>query len=309
MLTDTQREARIGRIGSSDIAAILGVSPFSSGYSVWRRLVFGVEGAATTPRMRRGSTLEESVVKIAAMELGLEIVDYPAPPVIGDGDRLPAWFVDNTDAVFNDGSLAEIKAYSFADDGLPEHVRLQCLWHMAARPQAPRCHAVIFVNVGDVRYHVVERNEEEIARLVERVGEWYARYVVPEVAPPMPEDLAVGVAAYKAAAHGGDGDVLDAADYQTADGVPVEQVCAEYADLTAQIERLQTEADARRAAIADLLAREGAVRLVSRSGKFGVVSTRRTDWKAVAETFNPSPALLDRHSKTSESLRYWGGRK
>lgn len=306
MLTDEQAGARAGRIGSSDVAAVLGLSPFASAYDVWRRLVFGALPSPETNRMRRGSVLERSIIEIAAHELGRTIAAYPSPSVIGgQGNELPEWFVDHTDAVLDDGSLVEAKAYSYTDGKLPESVRLQALWHLAAHPKAPRCHAVIFIHVGDVHYHVVERDDAEISRILKVVGDWYERYVVTETPPPRPTDVAAGVAAYKAVTSGGDGDVLDADDYSTPDGKPLSDVCAAYAEVTARIAELEQEAESLKNIIANFLADQGAVKLFSRYGKWSVISSRRTDWQSVAKALNPSQDLIKQHTRPVDAIRYW----
>lgn len=310
MITNEQLALREGRIGSSDVAAILGLSPFASAYDVWRRLVFGISPSPENNRMRRGALLERAIVDIAAHELGLRVAEYSPESVIGsEANGLPAWFIDHADAVMTDGSLIEVKAYAYTDGTLPESVRLQALWHLAAHPQSPRCHVVVFVNVGDVHYHVVERDDTEIAHLLERVGGWYARHVVPEIPPPMPTELAVGVAAYKAITSGGDGDVLDAGDYSTPDGTPLNEICADYARITAQIEQREKEAEHLKRTIANFLASQGATKLTSRWGKWSIVSANRTDWKAVAEALSPNNQLIQQHTRTVDSLRYWRNRQ
>lgn len=187
MLTDEQKEARQGRIGSSDVGVVLGLTGgVDAEYELWLRLVHGQDLRPTTPQMLRGSLLEESLVRIASRELGVGVAAYPAPTVIGDGTFFPTWAVDHTDALFEDGSLLEAKAYSMAPPELPPHVRAQCLWHLAAHPQAPHCHVIVFSRVDDVRYFVVERNHEEIADILERVEGWYHRHVEQGIEPEWP---------------------------------------------------------------------------------------------------------------------------
>lgn len=68
-------EAEKRRVGGSDVAAIVGVSPYGSAYSVWERIVNGVE-RGDSPALSRGRRLEPVV-----LDWYVEQTGFPSRPV------------------------------------------------------------------------------------------------------------------------------------------------------------------------------------------------------------------------------------
>ena len=295
MLTEEQLLARERRIGSSDAPVILGVSPWGSPVDVWRRIMFGRQDTTPSARMSRGSALEPAIVNIAADEMGLSVAEYPAASVIGDGDRLPAWFTDHADAILSDGCPLEVKAYSWSDGSLSDYITTQCMWHLAAHRGAERCHVVIFVNVGAVYYRSVERDDAAIANIIERVGEWYEQYVVAGVEPPPTTSAILGPRS---------ADVADAALVTVSDGRSLDDISAQYAEIRARIEALENEADALKRLAVAALSECGARKAVGMNGAWLLVEQKRVDWAAVARELNPPATLVERLTKVSRFPRF-----
>lgn len=70
----TPEEKRL--VGGSDVAAIVGVSPYGSAYAVWERIVNGTE-REDTPALSRGRRLEPVVLDWYAEQTGRELVRAP----------------------------------------------------------------------------------------------------------------------------------------------------------------------------------------------------------------------------------------
>ncbi|MDA8263324.1 MAG: YqaJ viral recombinase family protein [Actinomycetota bacterium] len=114
-------------IGSSDIAGVLGLSPWASPYTVWadkRGLVPPVE---QTEAMEVGTELEEPIARLFQRRHGrpvrrvraiLRHPDYP-------------FALANLDRVTDGGrSVVEIKATGQRWDGVPDHYMVQVQWQL-----------------------------------------------------------------------------------------------------------------------------------------------------------------------------------
>lgn len=128
MLTDRQRdpELRRGRIGCSEIPAILGLSPYQTPGDVWAIKTGRASGPETNSAMMIGDAVEPFLLDYARRELGLKIV---AATVQYRCRSLPMVYasVDGMVGSSRRGSpIVECKASSVPwDDGPPDHVDAQ----------------------------------------------------------------------------------------------------------------------------------------------------------------------------------------
>lgn len=131
--TDRWYAARRGRIGGSDIGAILGVSPYESPYSLWhqKRNDWRTE---VTPSMAWGHYMETPILAWLTDRPGMPTITY-APGVFAHEER--DWEAFSPDAIRADGVLVEIKCSmrgvgygAPGTDEVPPHVRAQVQWGM-----------------------------------------------------------------------------------------------------------------------------------------------------------------------------------
>lgn len=168
-------------IGGSDIAAIMGLSPYATAFDVWARVKGGYE-VPETPVMRRGKLFEPVLRTIAQVDYGLKTL----------GPKDYRWSLDGVpmrasidDAVENDTDKSlEIIEYKTVspftahnwEDGVPEHYELQCQWYLAAA-QASRAHVLALVGLDDVRHHVIEADVALQRRMIEAAIQFWKQYV------------------------------------------------------------------------------------------------------------------------------------
>jgi len=69
-ITKTQLERRTAHIGSSDMAAILGLDPFRNAYDVYLEKTDKLEPLVETEVMQAGSMFEDGVLQFAETKLG-----------------------------------------------------------------------------------------------------------------------------------------------------------------------------------------------------------------------------------------------
>lgn len=189
-----------GTIGSSDVAVILGVSPWGSQWDVWSR-VRGDVGYddRDSPAMARGRMLEAALLTRYALDLGIWVVPGPAlnqPGVPGP----EAWMHDRPDAwagtvvgapadrvVEAKTSLYLDAAYGWGPEGsdqVPMHYLVQCVWHMACC-NLDRCDLVAFGTVrDDFRVYTLRRDLVLEKKVINKARAWYQRHILGDLQPP-----------------------------------------------------------------------------------------------------------------------------
>lgn len=136
-ITARQQQARQKHLGSSDVPALFGKSPWSGPYDVWLEKTGRVEPSKPTEWQTAGTFLERGILEWASQEFGLgPIVSnaYRARPLLHLGAHIDA-------VVKATGCPIEAKAAGawgswareFGEpgtDSLPDYVILQCHVHM-----------------------------------------------------------------------------------------------------------------------------------------------------------------------------------
>lgn len=178
--------ARRAGIGGSDVAAVLGVSPWATPLDVYLSKVDPAPDA-DSPAKRRGRRLEPVVIEIYAEETGRrvervpEIVRGPEP-----------WMLASLDGISHaPARVLEIKTASpfvrgwgeSGGDGLPDHYAAQVLWYLAVTG-LPAAEVAVLIGSDDFRVYPVARDEELIDHMVARVREFWHRHVLAGVPPP-----------------------------------------------------------------------------------------------------------------------------
>ena len=147
MLTDEQKKLRMTGIGSSDIAAVVGLHPYRSALDVWavKRGIFEEPDLKDKVPVQVGIYMEPFIAHYYAATTGFPLADgggthtHPDHPwMLATPDReVPRY-------AFQDypGHLVELKtvgwrsAYRWGEGGedvMPPEYQVQCRWQMAVR--------------------------------------------------------------------------------------------------------------------------------------------------------------------------------
>lgn len=174
------REWRRGGIGGSDVAAILGLSPFENATreNLLREKVQGID-RETNFGMRRGTRLEP----IARRQF-VQLTGISWEPLCGE-DEYAVWPKVSLDGINADHSeILEIKCANWQTHDLwlhgfvPEYYLVQMQWQMMI-VGCDRCHAVCFNNSSKfpperhLAYTVVEADAEQQAELLQAAEEFW----------------------------------------------------------------------------------------------------------------------------------------
>jgi putative phage-type endonuclease len=195
-------EARKSGIGGSDVAAILGLSPWRSAVDVFLDKTSPVVDLETSEPMYWGIVLEEVVAKEYSSRTGRKVqrltkmLSHPEHPwMLANLDRVIV--TPGSRARWEDGKLLgadgllECKtasAYKAAEwsandeDAVPTYYAAQCFWYLAVTGAQWIDVACL---IGGQRYvqKRIERDEAVIASLIERCGAFWHNHVLTGIAP------------------------------------------------------------------------------------------------------------------------------
>ena len=199
-------KGRQSGIGGSDAASLFGVNPFQSPFALWEskvsELVIEEEG---TPAQYWGSKLEGAIREAYAEKTGREVVDgvtlarHPEHDFMiantdgmilnVDGHDGPGTYEGKTTNVFN------ARAW---DEGAPLYYQVQTQHYMEVLDHSWASIAVLMMGSRDpFHWRDLERNQGFIGALQEREYDFWHRYVVPRVPPPVDGEKSTRKALHK----------------------------------------------------------------------------------------------------------------
>lgn len=185
-------------VSASKVAAILGISPWESPYSLWMTMTGRApREVRDSDAMQRGNFLENGVIdwwEAKHPEMDPAGRQYAA--------RMEDWAIATLDAIYHgheDMTALEVKTTSNTDewgepgtDQIPAHYYAQGLWQMACYPPVQR---VVFAVLGpflNLAEYVIERDQTVIDDLIRRCRAFYDSLSQDE--PPALDDHTATVA-------------------------------------------------------------------------------------------------------------------
>lgn len=173
-------------IGGSDAAAVVGLNPFASAFSLWAEKVGQAPEFTGNLATEVGTFLEEFVAKKFEAETGktvrrcnLSLVNDEYPWAIANVDRL----VVGEDAGLEIKTTSELNMKKFKDGEYPSNYYVQCVHYLAVTGKA-RWYLAVLIGNREFRIFTIERDEEEIAALMEAEKAFWTSYVVTGAVPP-----------------------------------------------------------------------------------------------------------------------------
>lgn len=169
-------------VSASKVAAILGISPWESPYSLWMTMAGRVpHEEKDTPAIRRGNYLEHGVVQWW-LDQHPEYTWHETQWSVRLGD----WGIATLDILAREDIGAEspvaceVKTTSSWDewgepgtDAIPAHYYAQVLWQLACEPKAERGYVAVLGPFLDFREYVIERDQTVIDDLIRRCRAFY----------------------------------------------------------------------------------------------------------------------------------------
>lgn len=183
---------RRGGIGGSDIAALLGLSSFSSPWALWAEKVGLLPDEPMTQRQRIGLRAEAMLSEEFHDETGLFItgeqtwctdpaVDYRRCTVDG--------FVSETDSPSIDETIGtwQCKTWGTRDwrDGIPPAIRAQCIWEMGVTAMK-RCWLTVMFSGFRIEHYEIAMDADakaDLAFMNQRADRFWTDCVLPGIPP------------------------------------------------------------------------------------------------------------------------------
>lgn len=175
-------------MGGSDIAAVLGISPYKTAVDLWiDKTTPPREDGRNARAKSRGTRLEPYILDMIRDEHGLQIVAnnkrYIDPAVPYFAAEIDAETVDENVEIKTVHPFKSKEWGELETDQLPLHYVAQVQWGLGIR-QKDRCR--VFALIGDdLRAYVVERDDETIEAMREKAAEFWTRYVLAKLRPPL----------------------------------------------------------------------------------------------------------------------------
>lgn len=186
-ISEYQRQRRKEYLGSSDLAAILGLDPYKNAHSVWVSKVRPLvdEDVAPSALAEIGNTIEDGVIALASRQLELKVTRNQFR-VAENG-----CFGANCDAICEDSAPLEVKTSSLIDewgpsgtDQVPERALVQTYHQMICTGSDHAYVAALLSGFRfDFRLYRLDRNDKLAGELEAQGLEWWARHVVEGVEP------------------------------------------------------------------------------------------------------------------------------
>jgi putative phage-type endonuclease len=174
--SDEWHAARANGIGGSEIAAVLGISPYESPFSLWHRKRGGIGPVEESDVMYWGKLHEPTICSEFARQHP-ELLILPSGTYAADGRP---WHIVNPDRLgfTADGHLEVIEAKTARDDNgwgeegtddIPAHYKAQVRWYCSALA-ARRARIAVLIAGSEYREYIVEPNDADTELMLTRGG-------------------------------------------------------------------------------------------------------------------------------------------
>jgi len=194
---------RTNYIGGSDIAAILGLSPYRTPLEVWLEKTGQATQRKDSLPLRFGQYAEEFVAQEYAKSTGQIVIEHPEaftyldhPYLVGHIDR---FVLLNEKPLFNQQEklvatkLLECKTANpftqaqwgeAGSDEVPMPYLVQCLWYLMLTGCETADLAVLFSN-ADFRIYTIKKDREVEALLLDKALNFWQEHVQKNIPPPL----------------------------------------------------------------------------------------------------------------------------
>ena len=268
-------------IGGSDVSIIAGINPFKSVHQLWLEKTGQAEPEEEGSEYTHFGTLLEPIVRKEFMErTGIKVRQKH---MLLQSEEHPFMFADLDGVINEDGQLCIFEAKTASaykqevwEEEVPAPYILQ-IQHYMAVTGAKKTYIAALVGGNHFFYHVVERDEEMIAKIIVMEKYFWQHHVMGGV-EPVPDGSEATTRYFNERFRNSNGETIELPD-------EVLPVCEEYDNLTRQIRELET---AKNAAANQLKSYLG-------EAEAGTVGDRKITWKSVSKNSVDTKRLKSEH--------------
>lgn len=179
-------EQRKKGIGGSDIAGILGMSPWSSPIKVYQDKIGELPPIEENEAMYWGNVLEDIVAKEFAKRTGLKVrrknamLCHPEYPfMIANVDRM---IVGKKEGLECKTTNEFAKNDWIEGEEVPAQYFLQCQWYMGVTGYK-KWHIAVLIGGNKFHYDTIERDDELIEMMIKEADRFWNEHVVKRIPP------------------------------------------------------------------------------------------------------------------------------
>ena len=268
-------------IGGSDVSIIAGINPFKSVHQLWLEKTGQAEPEEEGSEYTHFGTLLEPIVRKEFMErTGIKVRQKH---MLLQSEEHPFMFADLDGVINEDGQLCIFEAKTASaykqevwEEEVPAPYILQ-IQHYMAVTGAKKTYIAALVGGNHFFYHVVERDEEMIAKIIVMEKYFWQNHVMGGV-EPVPDGSEATTRYFNERFRNSNGETIELPD-------EVLPVCEEYDNLTRQIKELES---AKNAAANQLKRYLG-------EAEAGTVGDRKITWKSVSKNSVDTKRLKSEH--------------
>ena len=307
-MTQEEREKwlaeRKSGIGGSDAAAVLGLSPWATPVNVWLDKTGRSAPKPETPQMKYGTYFEDYVAKLYTEETGRAVQRFNKMLhkgcILGNIDRLvvpDGGKIASHQGEIRTDTLLECKTSGMDWNGeVPPYYYTQVMVYCGLDDNLKHADVAVMYR-HNLKFEVfhVERDDEVIKAMFERLTDWWNEYVVGDKMPPPVNEADCKLLW----ARSNPGKSVTATE-------EVEAKVTAYLEADAKAKEAKAEADRVKGEICAFM-EDGEV-LVDAAGKpiltyKSAKDSVKTDWEAVARTLNATDDLIAKFTKTTPGSR------
>jgi len=194
-ITDEQREQRKTRLGSTDIAAILGVDHFKTAYDVYLEKTDKLEEEKKVEEYKKaGNMFEDGILTYAEQQLGkLARNQFRKAEGLPIGSNIDAIVVEPLNGEASAGDPVDAKTAGLygplveewgeeGTDQVPDRILIQGHVHMLCT-EADVCHIPTFLGGRGFKMFRINRDKEVIDLIKKSAIEFWDKHVLADVPP------------------------------------------------------------------------------------------------------------------------------
>lgn len=187
MTRDEWVKFRKNYIGGSDAAAIIGLNPFVTPYSLWAEKTGRLPEREDNEAMRQGRDFEQYVAdrfteetRLPTTKVSEMYFNSDFPFAMANIDR----WVEKGSVGLECKTTSSLNLKRFKNGEYPNNYYVQCMHYMAVTGAKKWYLAALVLNKGFYVFEI-ERDEQEINSLMDAEQEFYENYMKPELPPPV----------------------------------------------------------------------------------------------------------------------------
>ena len=305
MITNEQIEFKRGKIGASQVAAALGISPFQTPANLAMELLGRIPAPEENDAMRTGNIMEPAIAQLYMDREKIEIFPWEKTCVHPNFEWLiahPDYYKANENG--KPTCLIEIKNVGARqrfrwENGVPVHVVAQCVLQ-SLLAKINEVEVVAYFGGNDLEIYPLKITTKQQDSLMAKVSLYWFEWIAKEMLPPVCDR---DIELIKTLYHGADNELELTATASVMQDIEDYRGWKENRmDIDRSIGTLEAKIRLLMGGASTLKAPDGTRLFTYRQAK----PSAKTDWKSVAQCFESQEnyvSEIDKHTKVKEGSR------